>query len=253
MEEKIKKFLETDLLEKYLLGTTSQEEALRVERYISLYPEVRKTFHLLEDNLKEFATLYAVAPPEFTKSKVLQRVHKVNKKAHIRFRRYAVAASIIAFTFAATSFFFWNKNQALTEENFQINQQITLLEESFNNKLADLRNQFIVRNNPNTRKFNFRGKRTKNLKAVAYVNPVKKLSYLNISSLPEIPEDKSLQMWVEIDGKLESLGLLTGKEKDRMLALPYEEKAKSYHITLEPKGGTLIASGNRAIGKVSLK
>ena len=44
MKEKIRIFLETDLLEKYLLGTTSQEEAFQVERYIAMYPEVRNTY-----------------------------------------------------------------------------------------------------------------------------------------------------------------------------------------------------------------
>ncbi|MCV6631482.1 MAG: anti-sigma factor [Flavobacteriaceae bacterium] len=253
MEDKVKNILESDLLEKYLLGTTSTEEDLRAERYISLYPEVRKAYHTLEDNLKEFASLYAVPAPEDSKSTILGNIKSSHQSKHNRLRRWSVAASVVAIAFAATSFFFWNKNQKLSEENMQINHQIALLEENFNNKLSDLRNQFIVKNNPNTKKYSFKGNRTKNLKAIAYVNPVKKLSYLNIGSLPEIPEDKSLQMWVEIDGKLESLGLLTGSEKDKMLAIPYKEKAKSYHITLEQKGGNIVASQDRAIGEVAIK
>ena len=39
MKEKVRIFLDTDLLEKYLLGTTTAEETARVERYIAMYPE----------------------------------------------------------------------------------------------------------------------------------------------------------------------------------------------------------------------
>ena len=49
MREKIRIFLDTDLLEKYLLGTTNTEESLQVERYIAMYPEVRKIYNELQD------------------------------------------------------------------------------------------------------------------------------------------------------------------------------------------------------------
>ena len=49
MKEKVRIFLETDLLEKYLLGTTSAEETAQVERYIATYPEVRNTDKEVED------------------------------------------------------------------------------------------------------------------------------------------------------------------------------------------------------------
>jgi len=59
MKEKIHNFLESDLLEKYLLGETSLEEKHHVERYIAMYPEIREAYRELEDNLEAFARLYA--------------------------------------------------------------------------------------------------------------------------------------------------------------------------------------------------
>ena len=64
MKEKIRIFLDTDLLEKYLLGTTTKEESLQVERYIAMYPEVRKTYDEFQENLEDFAKLYAIKTPE---------------------------------------------------------------------------------------------------------------------------------------------------------------------------------------------
>ena len=57
MREKIRIFLDTDLLEKYLLGTTTMEESLQVERYIAMYPEVRRIYNELQENLETFAKI----------------------------------------------------------------------------------------------------------------------------------------------------------------------------------------------------
>ena len=43
MDDKIKDFLNSDFLENYLLGNTSDQETLQVERYLALYPDIKKT------------------------------------------------------------------------------------------------------------------------------------------------------------------------------------------------------------------
>ena len=64
MKEKVKIFLESDSLEKYLLGHTTKEESQQVERYIAMYPEVRQTYDELQKNLETFAKMYARKTPE---------------------------------------------------------------------------------------------------------------------------------------------------------------------------------------------
>ena len=105
-------------------------------------------------------------------------------------------------------------------------------------QLEDVRNQFIVLNNPSTRKYMVNGnKKARELKAVAYINPVKKLSYINVRNLPNLPEDKCYQMWAEVNGQMVNLGVIKEiQDKDKLLALPYAEDAISY-ITIEPTGG----------------
>ncbi len=237
MKEKIKIFLDTDLLEKYLLGTTTLEETLQVERYIAMYPEVRKTYDELQDNLEAFAKMHAIKTPEGLKDRILNRI-KTENIGRKKFFRYAIAASFIAFIFAGSSYFFWNQSKNLQEENTIVTNKIKNLEENMREQLEDVRNQFIVLNNPQTKKYNVNGnKKAKELKAVAYINPVKKLSYINVRKLPNLPEDQCFQMWAEVNGKMVNLGVIketNGKEK--LLALPYAKNAVGY-ITIEPKGG----------------
>ncbi|MBT8210935.1 MAG: anti-sigma factor [Eudoraea sp.] len=237
MKDKIRIFLDTDLLEKYLLGNTSLEESQQVERYIAMYPEVRKTYDELQENLETFAKMHALKTPEGLKTKILVRI-RAQQAGRRKFRRYAIAATFAAFIFAGSSYFFWNQSQNLQQENTIVNNKIKTLEADMRSQLEDVRNQFIVLNNPSTRKYMVNGnKKASELKAVAYINPVKKLSYINVRNLPHLPEDKCYQMWAEVNGEMVNLGVIKEiQDKDKLLALPYAEKAISY-ITIEPKGG----------------
>jgi anti-sigma-K factor RskA len=237
MVEKIKIFLESDILERHLLGDTTEIETLQAERYIAMYPEVRKVYNKLQENLETYAKLHAVQTPNGLKEKIIARIRS-EQAGRRKFFRYAMAASVVTFMFASASYFFWDQNQSLQEENNMVSNKIKLLEEDMKQQLEDVRNQFIVLNNPQTKKYNVRGNNNaKELKAVAYINPVKKLSYINVKKLPHLPEDQCFQMWAEVNGEMLNLGIIEEATKsDNLLALPYAKNAIGY-ITIEPKGG----------------
>jgi anti-sigma-K factor RskA len=237
MKDKIKIFLETDLLERYLLGNTSNLETLQVERYIAMYPEVRTTYVELQENLESFARLHALKAPEGLKAKILNRI-RTQDLGRKKSRRFGIAATVAAFVFAGSSYFFWDQSKSLQQEDTIVTNRILNLEADMKEQLEDVRNQFRVLNNPQTRKFYVNGNnKAKDLKAVAYVNPVKKLSYINVRNLPNLPENQCYQMWAEVNGEMVNLGIIKNiNDKDKLLALPYAKNAISY-ITIEPKGG----------------
>jgi anti-sigma-K factor RskA len=251
MQEKIKLFLDTDLLEKYLLDTTTDLETLQVERYIAMYPEVRKTYDELQENLEIFAKSYTLKSPEGLKEKILDTI-KARNKTKRKFMNYAIAASFVAILCAAASFFFYHQNLNLQEENTVVTNQIKLLEEDMKQRLEDVRNQFIVLNNPLTKKYTVTGnKKAKDLKAVAYVNPVKKLSYINVRNLPQLQDNQCLQMWAEVNGKMINLGVIKEtNDKDNLMALPYAENAVGY-ITIEPKGGNETPTVDNIVANIA--
>lgn len=250
MKDKIKIFLDTDLLEKYLLGATTNEEAHQVERYIAMYPEVRKTYDELQENLEAYAKLHAIKTPEHLKTIIQARI-KNEQRGSSKFIRYAVAASIAAFIFAGSTYFFYDQNKSLQEENTLVTNKIKDLEFDMKVQLEDIRNQYIVLNNPNTKKYSVMGNRkAKELKAVAYVNPVKKLSYINVSHLPQLPENQCFQMWAEVNGKMVNLGVIKQfDDKEKLFALPYDKDAIGY-ITIEPKGGNTTPTVQNIVANI---
>jgi anti-sigma-K factor RskA len=224
---------------------------MQVERYIAMYPEVRKTFDELQENLETFAKLHALKTPEGLKAKILNTI-KAQNTGRRKFQRYAIAASIAALLFAGSSYFFWNQNQNLQDENVIVNNRIRTLEEDMKEQLEDVRNQFIVLNNPQTKKYAVNGnKKAKELKAVAYINPVKKLSYINVRNLPNLPDNQCYQMWAEVNGEMVNLGVIKSvDDKDRLRPLPYAENAVSY-ITIEPQGGNDTPTVKNIVANIS--
>ena len=177
MNEKIITFLNSGLLEKYLLGETSSEETKEIETYISRHPEVENAYNTLQFNLEVVAKSNAVEAPKNILNNILeeldeQPVIKMNtNRKYKKWHKYSIAASIVAFIFAGQSYYLHNKNEKLSRENQVVVDEIFDLRSdiaSNNKKLDDIMHQFKQLNDPETYKYIMEGNsRAKNLKTVA--------------------------------------------------------------------------------------
>ncbi|MCF7560518.1 anti-sigma factor [Sabulilitoribacter multivorans] len=263
MNAKITTFLNSGLLEKYLLGETTSAETEMVESYISKYPEVQNTYNTLQYNLEVVAKSNAVEAPKSILNNILDEldeetpVIKLNaQRKYKKWYKFSVAASVAALLFAGTSYIFYNQNQKLSEENQVVVDEIFDLRGDIakNNQMLDnVMRQLLKLNNPETEKYIITGnERAKDLKTVAYINPKEKTSMIDVVSLPKLPEEQCYQIWAELQGKMVSLGILS--EADRKLRnIPYMEDALALSITIEPKGGNTVASVKNSVAQISLQ
>jgi len=262
MNEAITTFLNGNLLEKYLLGHTSIEETAKVEHYISEYPEVKDAYLKLQDNLEIVARHQAVEAPKFLLDNILEElddtpVVKLSTNRNMKsWLRYAVAASIVAILFAGSTYIFYNQNKQLNVENQKIADEVFDLRgdiDSQNQKLDEIMRQFKQLNNPDTHKYLITGNdRAKDLKTVAYVNPIEKVSMIDVVSLPPLPEDQHYQIWAKVQDKMVNLGILS--EEDRQLKnIPYTEDALAFNITIESKDGNSMASADNTVATINIK
>ncbi|HLV15217.1 MAG TPA: anti-sigma factor [Xanthomarina sp.] len=262
MNDKINTFLNSDLLEKYLLGDTTSAETEKVETYLSEYPEVQNAYNTLQNNLEIVSKSQAVDAPKHILSNILNELDEapvVNIKPVKKYKKWhhlSIAASFAALIFAGSSLLFFTQNQSLKIENQKIVDEIYDLRNDIslnNNKLNDIMQQFKQLNNPETEKYIITGNnRAKNLKTVAYINPKEKTSMIDVVSLPQLPEDQQYQIWAQVQDKMVSLGILS--ETDRQLKqIPYTENALGLSITIEEKGGSQIGSKENAVAEITLQ
>ena len=261
VNEKIITFLNSGLLEDYLIGQTNTSQSLEVEHYINTYPEVRKAFEVLQDKLELSAQINAVKAPQSILDNILDTldeapVVQMQTKPRKKWFSLAIAASVAALLFAGSSAYLYIQNSKLSKENQVIVDEIFDLRSDIaqnNSRLNDILEQFKQLNNPETEKYVLQGNRSaKDLKTVAYINPKEKKSMIDVVSLPQLPDDKVYQIWADIQGKMVSLGILN--ETDRKLQeIPYTEDALGLSISIEPKGGSLKRSNDTPVAEISLK
>lgn len=258
METDLKTFLNSDLLEKYLIGDISTEELYKVEYFIDEYPEVKEQFSEMEDNLESFAKTFSRPAPAEVKQSVIDYASK-EKKSTVPSTKwyYGAVACVVTLLFTAVSIYLWKQNEMLIAQNNEVVNKFMSLQNDIvdtNSKLEDFKNQLTVLNKAETRKYVIKGnQRAKDLKTVAYINSNDKLSVMNIVSLPELPEGQVFQMWANVDGELVSLGVLEKNEQqEKMVTLPFKENALSYNITIEPEGGNEYATIENEVANIAV-
>ena len=262
MNEEINTFLSSNLLEKYILGETSFVETKKVEYFLAEYPQVKKAYNTLQDNLEIVAMRNAVEPPKNILDSILEELDDAPvislkpKKNRSRWYRYSVAASLVAFLFAGTSYIFYKQNKDLSLENQKIADEVFDLRGDIdmqNQQLGDIMMQLQQLNNPDTQKYLITGnQRAKNLKTVAYINPKEKTSMIDVVSLPPLPEDQCYQIWAKVQDKMVNLGILDKKDM-HLKPIPYTEDALGLNITIEPKGGNDDATVENMVASIELQ
>lgn len=261
MEKKLHNFLQSGLIEKYVLGSTTANENLEVEHYISTYPEVEEEYIKLQDNLEIMSKANAVEAPKFILDSVLEEIKDkpvINlSSTKQKTPWYSIAASIAAFIFAGSALLLFVHNKALVKENQTVVDEIFDLRNDIkknNDKLDEVMRQFMKLNNPETEKYVLRGnERAKDLKTVAYINSVDKTSMIDIVELPRLPKDQNYQIWAELQDRMVNLGILNPSNK-KLQSIPYLEDALGLSITIEKKGvKSNIATTENEVAEISLK
>ena len=265
METKLHTFLQSGLLDKYILGTASPSEIKEVELYLDTYPEAQKEYNRLQDNLETLAKANTVEAPTFILDNVLSEIEEEDDKTVIEMQGraktkrltpwYYIAASVAAVFLAVSTFLLYQQNQALKQENQVVVDEIFDLRsdiERNNRKMDNVMRQFMKLNNPDTEKYVLRGNdRATNLETVAYINAKDKTSMIDVVSLPKLPENQTYQIWAELQDRMVNLGILDEANRN-LKSIPYMEDALGLSITIEPKGNN-EATANNEVAEISLK
>ncbi|MEY8848084.1 anti-sigma factor [Psychroserpens sp. XS_ASV72] len=262
MDKKLHNFFASGLLEKYVLDEISASESLQVEQFIAKYPEVEQEYIKLQENLEIIAKAQAVEAPVSILDNILEDIDdktqtpvvKLNTSSR-KFSWFSIAASIATLLFAGGFYMKNEQNKALKRENQVVVDEIFDLRDDIdknNQKLDNLMRQFMKLNNPETEKYVFRGNdRAKDLKTVAYINPIEETSMIDVVSLPQLPEDQTYQLWAEMQDRMVNLGILDASQR-KLQSVPYVKDALALSITIGPKERLNTTSADSAIAQIDL-
>lgn len=209
----LQSFIQSGLLEAYVLGQGSAEERAQVERMAAEHAEVRAELSSIEATLESYATAHAVQPPDWMKARILERLEQEANpstsgelpanpsKTSLRFFQALtfILAAVAAFLFLRQKDVgHENKQLQLRTDSLQQRLEICTIEAQKPDPIAEL----IC--DPETRHILVSDQ--KGINTMVYYNArLKKMAY-DPSGLPEKP-GIYYQFWAIIGGKPQSLGM----------------------------------------------
>ncbi|HXB07313.1 MAG TPA: anti-sigma factor [Puia sp.] len=237
----IKEYIESGIIESYVMGLASESERAEFEQYCAQYPELVAARRNFEDKLEAYASENAVPPPPEVKVKVLKAIKMDNSKSPVRIPgmlKFATAASIVLLIAMAYLYYqSQQENKDLSKTNDRLRDQMTTVQ----NTLDRIVQEQKVVSDPNTLVVNMVGTTVApKSSANVYWDSASTNVYLVVKNMPRLPSDQQYQLWALIDSKHQpmDLGVFDATDQKVILKMKNTQKAQAFAITIEKKGGS---------------
>lgn len=256
----IKAYIESGILESYVLGLISTEEAAEVEILCTQHVEIKNAVDEFSLLIEKAAFDNAVAPPAAAKDKLMSSLadefsagatsvtpivplHTADT-ANVRYisglKYFAAAAVILLIVSTILNFYLYNSYRStnnryealLTERNsLQANN------DAFRTKLNGLEESMRIMQNPDVKMITLSGTKGKenNLAAVYWDSKTKDVYFLP-TRMDATPPGKQYQLWAIVDGRPVDAGVIG--DCDGLCKMKNIPTAQAFAITLEKKGGS---------------
>jgi len=252
MDDKIKHIIDSGLLESYFLGLTDEKQSLEISLLLESSPELRKRQEAFDELLIDMTDAVKVKPPDHMLSEIKNSLNEDSNfnmpKTKLEIVKESpssipnwilIAMGILLLMFAWVAYTNFNNSKNLSEDLNAVRKELKIQKIQnieMSNQLSKLADEFAYVNNIETRKFVLSGNtKAKDLSLIAYWNSNEEKAMVAMTSFPDLPVDKCLQMWADVDGKMINLGILNADQV--YTNIKFLRNATSLNITIEPKGG----------------
>ncbi len=255
-----REYIESGILEAYILGSLSKEEGRQVEADVAMYPELKEELKAIENAMQLFTTSLAKELPAGLDNKIWAALQYSSPNAggaqiapkvipfapeYRKPARWPIAAAVLLLIGSALlNSILWVKDENKNTELVALNSKVTqmeqdqkqlsyLLSEYQKNKImmADTGMQTIVMHTVQP---------GHPMAATVYWSKNNGIAYVSVDGLPAAPKGMQYQLWVMQDGKPVDMGVISND----MPATPAMQKVlksvtagQAFAISLEKEGG----------------
>ncbi|WP_411273401.1 anti-sigma factor domain-containing protein [Daejeonella sp.] len=269
----LKTYLESGILELYVLGDLSNEEIREVEDSIANHPEVKAELEAIEGALQAYALSNAIQPSDAVRNRTMNSIGDSNvsetpvvqfqpTRSASNFYKYAFAASVALLLVSVILLI--NLNNRLRDSNTQLavlqteNQQYSNRVNFMNQELEDSKKFLEIYQQPAQYKLvSLKGtpKAPAASLTIAF-SAMKEEVMIDLSSLkmPLNDNEHQYQLWALVDGKPVDLGVFDSTDDNSgMKRMKSVKGAQAFAVTLEPKGGSVNPTMEQmmAMGNIS--
>ncbi len=253
-------FINSGLLEEFVLGLTTEHQDKLVMEHLDLYPDLCQQLKKWEFSLEELARKNAIAPPSDLKNRLQQKLDlhdnnsaktlKKTSNSSIINRKFwlnVAATYLVAATFGLLYFAYQNnqlskQSEQLVLENAKLSAEKNDLE-SVSRKFS-----FVKEVDTQVLQFNVENKPI----GTVFINHSLQKTSFKITNLAQPPAQKVYQMWADVDGEMVNVGVIESPQNGDLIDLPYMKNATSLNITIEPQGGSQTATVANLVASIAI-
>lgn len=268
----IKEYIESGILELYVLGDISPDEKLQVEAMAAEYSEIKAEIEDIENSMELYAEEHAIPPSENLRGRILNSLltNLGDDRTFTKARNHTeevfeddeiVANNVIAMPARQNNFFKYAFAACLTLLLISVYGLINVysrLQESNNQVTAMLLDKQKIANQVNMRdqeldlyrdpvfkvlKLKGTAKTPSSAMTLAWNTASKKvLLDMNSLKLPETDSQHQYQLWALVGGKPVDLGVFNSKnaiDTSGLKEMKTIAAADAFAVTIEPTGGSL--------------
>ncbi len=269
--EDIKAYIESGILELYVLGDLNHRERTEVENMLVKYPELKAELNLIEEALALYAEKTAIEAPGYMRDRIIGSIEKdirdnsdnitgnetddkkVISHKQFNFYKYAFAACLILLL--VSTYLLYSLNGKLQQSNAQI-ASLQTEKQQFAKTVSFKNGELEVFQDASFKFLNLQGTgKVPNAKLTIAWSPVKRKVWIDLKSIQMPINDKShqYQLWAIVKGKPIDLGVFdkTADTTKDMKEMKPIELADTFAVTLEPQGGSAVPTMDQmmVIGK----
>lgn len=247
----LQSFIQSGLLETYVLGQCTPQEQALVERMLAQHPEIRAEMSAIEAALENYAVANSAPPPPALKGRILDAIDKEaagapppaggNNTATSPSRLFLWVAIGLA---ALGGILFFLNNRLATEKNTletrvaELQQQLDACNEQSRQKEKLQQVNVILRDRDDTQAVPMSNGEGGKFTGYAYLNTLRCEVAVDLQSLPAPDPGKYFQLWSIVNGVPVSMGMIDLQAAGGWLIVPCQTGAVAIAISQEdsPQG-----------------
>jgi len=252
-------FIESDIIERYVLGVATDDEIVLLNNMCKQYPEIKEEISSCEESLISYAESHGQVPPASVKLKLFEAINKSTNNSSAgeakiiehpstpvqnRFKLFAVAASVLLMISLVVNFNLFHRLKDAHSQLAIIQNQKDILAQDIEYKKTSFQKaeenlQAVL--NTSTQTVILKGVAAfPESKAIVYWNERTHTTHIFVSNLPVPPAGKQYQLWALANGKPVDAGVFeVGNNDTTLQQVKNIEAAQAFAVTLENKGGSV--------------
>lgn len=269
----INEIRQSGLIEYYVLGLLSEQDAQMVEGYLMQYPELQADYLEIQNTMQAYTKVQSIKPSAGLEQSALDLIRKSGDKTPVQTKStkkntneastldksssssFDWKSLALPALLAAALFFSWDGyNKGLEYDTLQ--EEYNLYKEDCESKQEEeerRRTIYANINSVNNKTIELTptdGYQETNL--LFHNNDVAETNYIQVKNLPEIAANQAFQLWSLKDG-VDPIPLTVFKDGDDLvIPVDFEAGTGTYAITIEDEAGATVPTLTRLIGTIGV-